>query len=222
MDGRDGMKHAAARAALPYVRPGMLLGVGTGSTAAAFVAELAQAHISLLGTVPSSRATGRLLARAGFAVVEPANVSQLELYVDGADETDPELRLIKGGGGALTREKVLASVAQRFICVADESKESVRLGSYPVAVEVLPCAVGAVARALRVLGGAPRRRAAFITDNGNAVLDVTGLDLADPVSLEATLDGIPGAVANGIFARRPADLLIIASSDNGVRRLVRP
>lgn len=221
MDGREGMKRAAARAALAEVQPGMLLGVGTGSTAAAFVAELAAAGVPLAGTVPSSLATGRLLAAAGLRVVEPGTVAELELYVDGADEADTQLRLIKGGGGALTREKALASIAARFVCIVDDSKESTRLGSFPLAVEVLPCALAAVERALRALGGDPRRRPGFATDNGNAILDVTGLDFADPEALERTIGDIAGVVADGIFARRPADLLIVGASDGSVRRLVR-
>jgi len=199
----------------------MLLGVGTGSTAAAFIAEIGASGIPLAGAVPSSLATGRLLAREGIAVVEPAGVSHLELYVDGADEADTELRLIKGGGGALTREKMLASIAQMFICITDDSKESMQLGTFPLAVEVLPCAVAAAKRGLVELGGVPGLRSGFITDNGNVVLDVIGLDFADPVRLESMIDGIAGVVANGVFARRPADLLIVGTSEGGTRRLVR-
>jgi ribose 5-phosphate isomerase A len=214
------MKESAARAALAYVVPGTVIGVGSGSTAAAFIHALGAANITLAGAVPSSLATGRLLAQAGVRVIEPTEVCALPLYVDGADEADPALRLIKGGGGALTREKIVASMAERFVCIVDETKLVPGLGAFPLAIEVLPAALARVELHMRVLGGDPHLREEFVTDNGNWILDVAGLDFGNPGQLEAMLDGIAGIVAHGLFARRPADTLIVGLQVGGSREIV--
>ncbi|MDZ4655027.1 MAG: ribose-5-phosphate isomerase RpiA [Coriobacteriia bacterium] len=213
------MKEAAARAALTRVSPGTVIGVGTGSTAAAFVRALGESRIGLAGAVPSSLAIGRLLAAAGIRVIEPGTVCAVPLYVDGADEADPMLRLIKGGGGALTREKIVASMAERFVCIVDETKLVPTLGAFPLAVEVLPPALGRVECELKAFGGDPVFREGFITDNGNQILDVRRLDFALPEELEVALDGIAGVVAHGLFARRPADVLIVGLQSGGTREI---
>ncbi len=215
---QDQMKEAAAEAALQYVRAGMTVGVGTGSTAAFFVAALARRRDEVAAAVASSEATAAALRAAGIAVVDLAAVSSLPLYVDGADEVDPEQRLIKGGGGAHTREKAVATAARLFVCIVDETKLAHRLGGVPVPVEVEPDAVETVLARLAELGGAPSVRAGFVTDGGNAILDVTGLDLADPERLEVAIDAVPGVVENGIFARRRADVVIVGAP-GGVRTL---
>jgi ribose 5-phosphate isomerase A len=212
------MKQAAAEAALEYVRPGTIVGVGTGSTAAFFVAALARRRDEIEAAVASSEATAAALRAAGIPVVDLADAGSLPLYVDGADEVDPRLRLIKGGGGAHTREKAVATAASFFVCIVDETKLAGRLGGVPVPVEVLPEAVEAVPGALELLGGTPAARAGFITDGGNAILDVTGLDFADPEALEVAIDAVPGVVENGIFARRRADVVLVGTPE-GVRVL---
>jgi ribose 5-phosphate isomerase A len=215
---QDEMKQAAAEAALEYVRAGMTVGVGTGSTAAFFVAALARRRDEIEAAVASSEATAMALRAAGIAVVDLASVGSVPLYVDGADEVDPVLRLIKGGGGAHKREKAVATAADLFVCIVDETKLAVRLGGVPVPVEVLPAAVDAVAGRLAELGGTPLVRPGFVTDGGNAILDVIGLDLSDPERVEAVLDALPGVVENGIFARRRADV-VLAGAPAGVRLL---
>ncbi|HZL65185.1 MAG TPA: ribose-5-phosphate isomerase RpiA [Thermoleophilia bacterium] len=214
----DAMKRAAAEAALEYVRPGMTVGVGTGSTAAWFVAALARHRDEIVAAVASSEATAAALRAAGIAVVDLAAVGSVPLYVDGADEVDPALRLIKGGGGAHTREKAVATAAGLFVCIVDETKLADRLGGMPVPVEVLPEAAEAVAGRLIALGGTATTRRGFVTDGGNAILDVTGFDLADPERLEVAIDAIPGVVENGIFARRRADVVLVGAQE-GVRVL---
>jgi ribose 5-phosphate isomerase A len=217
-DALDRMKQAAAEAALEYVRPGVTIGVGTGSTAAWFLAALARRRDEIVAAVASSEATAAALRAAGIAVVDLAAVGSVPLYVDGADEVDPELRLIKGGGGAHTREKAVATAADVFVCIVDETKLAHRLGGVPVPVEVLPEAVEAVAARLVELGGTPAARSGFVTDGGNAILDVTGLDLSDPERLEVAIDAIRGVVENGIFARRRADVVLVGAPE-GVRLL---
>lgn len=219
----DELKRAAAEAALAEVPAGAVIGVGTGSTVVPFVDLLGglPAERRVAGAVASSRATAERLGAVGVPLRELNSVPELVLYVDGADEIDADLAMIKGGGGALTREKILASASARFVCIADASKRVSRLGGRPVPVEVIPLAREVVARALGRLGGAPVLRAGFTTDNGNQILDVGGLDLADPVALERALAVIPGVVESGVFALRPADLLLLAS-DSGVQRFVRP
>ena len=212
------MKQAAAEAALKYVRPGMTVGVGTGSTAAWFVAALARRRDDIVAAVASSEATAAALRAAGIAVVELAAIGSVPLYVDGADEVDPELRLIKGGGGAHTREKAVATAADLFVCIVDETKLADRLGGVPVPVEVMPGSGEDVAAGLIALGGMPVVRPGFVTDGGNAILDVSGLDLTDPEQLESAIDALPGVVENGIFARRRADVVLVGAPE-GVRVL---
>ena len=211
------LKIEVARAALEFVEPGMVLGVGTGSTVNAFIDELASSGIRLGGAVSSSEATSKRLREIGVEVIDLNHTGDLELYIDGADEVDEHQRLIKGGGGALTREKIIAAASRRFVCIVDESKCVPILGEFPLPVEVLPMARAFVARKLVGLGGRPELRAAFETDNGNLILDVRQLDLIDPHTVESEINQIPGVVTCGLFARRPADVLLIAT-ESGVRR----
>jgi ribose 5-phosphate isomerase A len=215
----DDMKRASANAALEYVPTGATIGVGTGSTVELFIEELAARPGLIAAAVASSEASAAALRAAGIRVVDPAAAPcPLPLYVDGADEVDPELRLIKGRGGAHTREKVLAAAAELFVCIVDETKLVDHLGRGPVPLEVVPWARTLVARRLTALGATVAERPGFVTDNGNAVLDATGLDLSDPEGLELELDAIPGVVECGIFARRRADV-VLAGAAGGVRRL---
>jgi ribose 5-phosphate isomerase A len=219
---QDEQKRAAARAALEYVEPGSTIGVGTGSTAAFFIERLGELPPAQrpAAAVPSSDATAAALRRAGIRVVGLEAALPLPLYVDGADEVDPELHLIKGRGGAHAREKVLASAAALFVCIVDETKLVERLGDgpagAPVPLAVLPMAAAFVAE--RVRGGSPAARAGYLTDDGMAVFDVGGLDFSDPEQLEAELEVIPGVVACGLFARRRADV-VLAGGAGGVTRL---
>lgn len=217
MDADDMKRHAAA-AALTYVAADMVLGVGTGSTAEHFIELLAAAPARISAAVPSSARTEARLRAAGLPIVDLETAPAPALYVDGADEVDPELRLIKGGGGAHTREKVLATAAELFVCIVDESKLVERLGRGPVPLEVVPLARPLVARRLTALGVTVVERPGFVTDNGNAVLDAVGFDLSDPEGLEVELDAIPDVVECGIFARRRADVVLIGTA-TGVRRL---
>ena len=216
---RDDLKRAAAEAAIEYVKPGSTIGVGTGSTAEYFIAELAARPRLIAAAVASSEVTATALRAAGIRVLDPAAAPYpLALYVDGADEVDAELRLIKGGGGAHAREKVLATAAELFVCIVDETKLVERLGRFPLPLEVVPWAAAFVARRLTALGASVAERPGFVTDNGNAVLDAVGLDLSDPECLELELDAIPGVVECGIFARRRAAVVLVGSAA-GVRRL---
>ena len=219
---RDDQKRAAAEAALEYVEPGSTIGVGTGSTAAFFIKRLAGLPPARRpgAAVPSSDATAAALRHAGIRVVGLEDALPLSIYVDGADEVDPELRLIKGGGGAHAREKVLASAAERFVCIVDETKLVERLGAAPVPLAVLPMAAAYVAERVRMLGGNPAARPGFMTDDGAAILDVSGLDLTDPERLEAELEAIPGVVASGLFAHRRADVVLVGAP-SGVQILRR-
>jgi len=219
---RDDQKRAAAEAALEYVEPGSTIGVGTGSTAAFFIKRLAGLPPARRpgAAVPSSDATAAALRHAGIRVVGLEDALPLPIYVDGADEVDPELRLIKGGGGAHAREKVLASAAERFVCIVDETKLVERLGAAPVPLAVLPMAAAYVAERVRMLGGNPAARPGFMTDDGAAVLDVSGLDLTDPERLEAELEAIPGVVASGLFTHRRADVVLVGAP-SGVQILRR-
>lgn len=207
----ESQKRAAARAALEFVEPDAYLGVGTGSTAAHFVRELAASQVKIKGAVPSSEATAVLLREHGLPVVDLVDVGRLPLYVDGADEADSLLRLIKGGGGAATREKIVACSSDLFVCIIDESKLVDELGTFPVAVEVIPMAIVHVQRRVLRRDGHAHLREGFVTDDGNLILDVHGLDLTDPVATERMLDGIAGVVASGVFARRPADVLLVGT-----------
>lgn len=208
---QDQAKHRAAEAALRHVVADELLGVGTGSTVNHLIDLLAARRVPITGAVSSSEASTQRLKAAGIEVVELNDAGTLPVYIDGADEADPHLRLIKGGGGALTREKVVAAASRRFVCIVDESKLVRVLGRFPLPVEVVPMARSYVARRLVALGGVPELRGNFLTDNGNVILDVQGLTITDPVALEGEIGLIPGVVTVGLFARRPADLLIIGT-----------
>jgi len=215
---RARLKIDVARAALEHVEEGMVLGVGTGSTVNAFIDELASSGIRLDGAVSSSEETTRRLKDVGVSVLELNHTGDLDLYIDGADEVDGHRRLIKGGGGALTREKVIAGASRRFVCIVDESKRVEVLGDFPLPVEVIPMARSFVARQLRKLGGQPELRGDFTTDNGNVILDVHNLDLVDPGRVETAINDIPGVVTCGIFAHRPADAVLVAT-ESGLRSL---
>ena len=212
------LKIEVARAALKYIEDGMVLGVGTGSTVNAFIDELASAGIRLEGAVSSSDQTTERLKKIGVSVRELNHTGDLDLYIDGADEVDGGKRLIKGGGGALTREKVIAGASRRFVCIVDESKRVKVLGEFPLPVEVIPMARSFVARQLRKLGGNPELREGFTTDNGNPILDVRGLDLVDAADMETRINAIPGVVTCGLFAHRGADEVLIAS-ESGIHSL---
>ncbi|MCC2680509.1 MAG: ribose-5-phosphate isomerase [Nitrosospira multiformis] len=216
---QDEQKRAAAHAAIQHIPAGCIVGVGTGSTANYFIDALANIRSRIEGAVASSEATARRLSEHGIEVMDLNNVDELPLYVDGADEITPHLHMIKGGGGALTREKVVAAVAKKFICIADQSKLVDVLGKFPLPVEVIPMARGYVAREIIRLGGQPMLRQGFTTDNGNVILDVHGLQILNPIELETELNQITGIVTNGLFARRPADLLLLGS-EGGVRTIV--
>ena len=211
------LKIEVARAALEYVKPGMVLGVGTGSTVNAFIDELAESGIRLGGAVSSSEETSARLREIGVEVMDLNHTGDLDLYIDGADEVDQHKRMIKGGGGALTREKIIATASRQFVCIVDESKCVKVLGEYPLPVEVLPMARAFVARKLVGLGGRPELRQGVTTDNGNLILDVRKLDLMEPVKLETEINQIPGVVSSGLFARRPADVVLVAT-ESGIRR----
>ncbi len=217
---QDELKKAAALAALEYVEEGSIVGVGTGSTVNHFIDGLASIRDRIAGAVSSSEASSRRLAKYDIPLLELNEVTYLPVYVDGADEIDPDLSMIKGGGGALTREKIVAAVADRFICICDASKQVDVLGRFPLPIEVIPMARAQVERALLAIGGKPVLREGFVTDNGNCILDVHGLRITDPETLESELNQIVGVVTNGLFARRGADLLLLASPE-GVQRIVR-
>ena len=204
------MKQAVAQAAVDYVRSG-IIGVGTGSTANFFIDALAAVKGRIDGAVASSEATATRLKGHGIPVLDLNSVGELEIYVDGADEITEHFAMIKGGGGALTREKIVAACSKQFICIADESKRVGVLGQFPLPVEVIPMARSYVARELVKLGGQPRLREGFTTDNGNVILDVHGLSIVDPVALETTLNQLVGVVTNGLFARRGADVLLMGT-----------
>lgn len=215
---QDQKKQRAAAAALDHVEPGTLIGVGTGSTVNFFIDALAGMPQRIAGAVSSSDASTRRLEGHGIPVLDLNSVAGLELYVDGADEATRQLHLLKGGGAALTREKIVAAASRRFVCIVDEAKLVERLGRFPLPVEVIPMARAYVTRELVRLGGRPAWRQGVVTDNGCHILDVHGLDIADPVALERDINQIAGVVTNGLFARRGADLLIIGT-DAGVRIL---
>jgi ribose 5-phosphate isomerase A len=217
---QDELKAAAAREAARYVVDDGIVGVGTGSTADFFIAELAKVRQRIRGAVASSEKTAGQLRALGIPLFDLNDVEELPVYVDGADEVTERLAMIKGGGGALTREKIVTAVARRFVCIADESKLVGVLGRFPLPVEVVPMARAYVARELARLGGRPRLRDGFVTDNGNVILDVAGLEIRDPVALEAELDHLVGVVTNGLFARRGADVLLLGTP-GGVRTLTR-
>lgn len=206
---REAAKRDAAERALQHVESGMWLGIGTGSTVDFFIEGLATRRDAIAGVVSSSERSSARLRALGFDVSDLNHCDTLDLYVDGADECDAHRRLIKGGGGALTREKIVASASRRFVCIIDASKVVDVLGRFPVPIEVLPMARSLVARALVALGGQPVWREGFVTDNGNPILDVHGWSITDPVALETELNQLTGVVCVGLFARRPADEVII-------------
>lgn len=215
---QDEAKREAARAALKYLKAGEVLGVGTGSTVNHFIDLLAARKGEVPAAVSSSDASTARLKAIGIEVIDLNQAGTLSLYVDGADETNAELHLIKGGGGALTREKIIAAAARQFICIVDESKLVPVLGRFPLPVEVIPMARSFVARELVKLGGSPALREGFTSDNGNPILDVHGLSIERPLELESRINQIPGVVTVGLFAHRPADLLIIGSGA-GIREV---
>ena len=218
---QDELKQAVARAAIKYVPAGSIIGVGTGSTANFFIDELGAAEGLIRGAVASSEATAARLRKHGIAVIDLNDVDALPVYVDGADEIDAGLSMIKGGGGALTREKIVAAVATTFVCIADASKRVALLGRFPLPIEVIPMARAYVERQVRAMGYEPRLRTGFTTDNGNVILDVHGMQIENPGELERRLNDIVGVVTNGLFARRGADVALIGGPE-GVIELKRP
>ncbi len=216
---QDELKQAVARAAVEQIKPGLesstIVGVGTGSTTNFFIDELATIRHKFDGAVASSVASAARLKAHNIPVYELNTVNDVQVYVDGADESNGQLQLIKGGGGALTREKIIAAVANQFICIIDDSKLVDILGAFPLPVEVVPMARSHVARELVKLGGVPEYRQGFVTDNGNIILDLYNLKIGEPLALENKINNITGVVSNGLFAQRPADLLLIGS-DQGV------
>ncbi|MET0660689.1 MAG: ribose-5-phosphate isomerase RpiA [Steroidobacteraceae bacterium] len=214
----DQRKRAAAEAALSHVEEDTVVGVGTGSTVNYFIDALAARKLRIRGAVSSSEGSTARLKQHGIDVLDLNFEGDLPLYVDGADEADPHLRLIKGGGAALTREKIVAAASKRFVCIVDESKCVPILGRFPLPVEVIPMARSYVARELVKLGGQPEWREGVVTDNGNWVLDVHRFSITDPVGLEATINQITGVVTVGLFARRPADVLLVGT-DSGVKTI---
>jgi len=213
---QDELKLQVAQAAVKYVESG-IIGVGTGSTANFFIDELAKVKSKIEGAVASSEATAERLRNHGIEVFDLNNIDGMDIYVDGADEITEHMHMLKGGGGALTREKIVAANAKNFICICDESKFVPVLGKFPLPVEVLPMARSYVARELVKLGGQPKLRD-FTTDNGNIILDVHGLNILDPIEMEAKINQIVGVVTNGLFAARPANILLLATND-GVKTI---
>jgi ribose 5-phosphate isomerase A len=214
----DRYKQLAAEAALEYITDDMLVGVGTGSTVNFFIEALAAQKLRIRGAVSSSEVSSARLKKHGIEVLDLNSTGDLPIYIDGADEADDHLRLIKGGGGALTREKIIAAASKRFICITDDSKLVKVLGKFPLPVEVIPMSRSYVARQLIKLGGQPVLREGFVSDNGNPILDVHHLTILDPVKLETEINQITGVVTVGLFARRPADVLIVGS-DSGVKKI---
>ncbi len=211
MFSQNELKKIVAKEALSFIKNEMVLGVGSGSTVNLFIEQLASMKHRIEGVVPSSIETEKRLKALGIRIVDLNSVSNLDLYIDGADEYNDHHYLIKGGGGALTREKIIASVAKEFICIADESKRVEVLGQFPVAVEVIPMARSYVARELVKLKGDPVYRQGFTTDNGNVLLDVHNLNILDPIQMESVINNIPGVVGNGIFAKRKADRMLVGT-----------
>ncbi len=210
---QDEMKQAVAQAAIEYVEVGTIIGVGTGSTANFFIDELAKIKGKIDGTVASSVASADRLKGHGIPVYDLNAVDSISVYIDGADESTRHLHLVKGGGGALTREKIVAAVADKFVCIADESKLVDYLGKFPLPIEVIPMARSYVAREIVKLGGEPVLREGFTTDNGNVILDVHNWEIMEPTKLEQQLNNITGVVTNGLFAMRPADILLLGTPD---------
>jgi len=225
MLSQDALKQQAADAALVLVQevlgPDVVIGVGTGSTADLFIDGLARFKGQFRAAAASSERSAARLKGHGIEVLDLNDVQHMPIYVDGADEINDQLHMIKGGGGALTREKIVASVADRFVCIADESKLVATLGAFPLPIEVIPMACASVSRLLEALGGSPKLRAGFTTDNGNVILDVSGLRITDPQALEARINHIPGVVTCGLFALAGANVALLATQ-NGIRTLQAP
>ena len=215
---QDEQKRAVAAAAIQHIPVGSIVGVGTGSTANYFIDELAKIKHKIEGAVASSDATTQRLKSHGIEVLDLNNVTDIPVYVDGADEITQHLHMIKGGGGALTREKIVAAVARKFICITDQTKLVDVLGNFPLPIEVIPMARSYVAREIVLLGGHPALRQGFTTDNGNVILDVHGMQIMNPVELETKLNQITGIVTNGLFARRGANLLLLGTNE-GVKTI---
>ncbi|HKJ82603.1 MAG TPA: ribose-5-phosphate isomerase RpiA [Mariprofundaceae bacterium] len=217
---QDEMKQKVAEAAMEYVVPGTMIGVGTGSTANMFIDALAAMKDDIQGAVASSEATAERLAGHGIRVLDLndalSTVQRLSVYIDGADEFDPGRSLVKGGGGALTREKIVAAASERFVCIVDATKKVDVMGAFPLPIEVIPMARELVASEVRKLGGEPRLRGDFITDNGNIILDVHGLRITNPREMEDHLNGVPGVVTNGIFARQCATVVLMGAPEGVV------
>ncbi len=208
------MKKIAAQAALQFVKPDMIVGVGSGSTVNCFIEALGTLKDQIKGAVAASKNSEELLRQQGIEVFSTNDISSLDIYVDGADEINPQKMMIKGGGAALTREKIVAALAKNFICIVDSSKQVDVLGStFPLPIEVIPMARSQVARKLVVLGGAPEYREGVVTDNGNIILDVHNFEILNPVEMEKELNNIAGVVTNGVFALRPADTVIVGTPD---------
>jgi ribose 5-phosphate isomerase A len=216
---RDEKKRAAAAAALEFLQPGWVVGVGTGSTTNHFIAALAERKHGIDGAVASSESSARRLRDAGIRLLDLNDTDRLPIYVDGADEATRDRELIKGGGGALTREKIIASASDSFVCIVDDSKLVERLGAFPLPVEVIPLALRQVARQIERLGGRPVERDGFVTDNGNRILDVHDLRVEDAGALEVRLNALPGVVENGLFSLRRADVLLVGGED-GITRII--
>lgn len=215
---QDDLKRAVAQAAIAHVPTDCIVGVGTGSTANFFIDELAKIKHKIRGAVASSEASAKRLQGHGIEVLSLNDAGDLPVYVDGADEITRHMHMVKGGGGALTREKIVAAASKKFICVCDASKLVDVLGKFPLPIEVIPMARSYIAREVVKLGGQPKLREGFTTDNGNVILDVHGLSIMNPVELETALNQLPGVVTNGLFARRGADVLLLGTPD-GVKTL---
>ena len=215
---QDELKRLVGEAALDYVRPDSTIGVGTGSTVNCFIEALLKSGIRVEAAVSSSEATTELLRAGGIQVVDLNQTGGLDVYIDGADEFDAHRRLIKGGGAALTREKIVAAASRTFVCIADQFKQVGVLGAFPLPVEVIPLARSLVARKMVALGGQPVWREGVTTDNGNWILDVHNMDLVDPVKMEKTINNLAGVVTCGLFALRPADLVLIAT-EKGIKQI---
>lgn len=215
---QDQLKKAVAQAALEYIEHGIVLGVGSGSTVNHFIDALKSVKHKIEAAVASSIVTEKKLKELSIPVVDLNSAGDLSLYIDGADEINPYKQMIKGGGGALTREKIVAAVAKKFVCIIDQNKEVDLLGHFPVAIEVVPMARSYVARQIVALGGDPEYRQGFVTDNGNVILDVYNLKILNPIELEEKLNNITGVVMNGIFAKRAADVVLVATQNGVVKR----
>jgi ribose 5-phosphate isomerase A len=210
---QDELKRKTAEAALSYIEGIRVIGVGTGSTVNHFIRLLADCRSNIDGAVSSSEGTTQRLRDLGIPVLDMNNLTDVEIYIDGADEVNPAKQMIKGGGGALTREKIIAGASAKFVCIADQSKQVDKLGRFPLPIEVIPMARTYVARQMVNLGGEPKWREGFVTDNGNHIIDIHNLDIPDPIAMEQFVNNIPGVITVGLFAMRPADVVLIAKED---------